>query len=191
MGSEMCIRDRVKIFQYVKREESILAEYVRDTDSDGMPNVWEMNNFGDQSHNGSGDSDSDGLNDLEEYQNNTDPTASDTDNDGLNDGEEINNYSTNPCSGDTDSDGLPDGWEVLYGLNPLVNDAGMDPDGDGYTNLEEYQKGKNPNKKDDRLKPFWSGGCGFGGRGQRRGLLIVWVVVICAMIKWYRLLRKE
>ena len=37
---------------------------------------------------------------------------------------------TNP---DTDNDGMPDGWEIQNGLNPLVNDASDDPDGDGAT----------------------------------------------------------
>ena len=48
---------------------------------------------------------------------------------------------------DTDGDGLPDGWEVKYGLNPLVNDANA-PDlcGDGLTNLQAYQLGRNPTK---------------------------------------------
>ena len=40
---------------------------------------------------------------------------------------------------------MPDGWEVLYSLNPLDSaDATTDPDDDGFTNLQEYQKGTNP-----------------------------------------------
>jgi hypothetical protein len=46
---------------------------------------------------------------------------------------------------------MPDGWEVQYGLDPLVNDSSEDPDGDGYTNLQEYREGGDPN---DSATPF-------------------------------------
>lgn len=40
---------------------------------------------------------------------------------------------------DTDHDGMPDAWEEKMGLNPNdPADGTMDPDGDGYTNLEDY-----------------------------------------------------
>lgn len=43
---------------------------------------------------------------------------------------------------DPDKDGLPTEWEDKYGLDPFdAADAGKDNDGDGYTNLEEYQQG--------------------------------------------------
>ncbi|MHA1770694.1 MAG: FG-GAP-like repeat-containing protein [Candidatus Thorarchaeota archaeon] len=52
---------------------------------------------------------------------------------------------TSPHNNDTDNDTLPDGWEVTYGLNPTNgSDATIDSDGDGLTNLEEYQHGSNP-----------------------------------------------
>jgi alpha-tubulin suppressor-like RCC1 family protein len=51
---------------------------------------------------------------------------------------------TNPNNADTDDDGTPDGWEVNHGLNPLINDASADPDGDDFTNLQEYQNGTDP-----------------------------------------------
>lgn len=44
---------------------------------------------------------------------------------------------------DTDLDGLPDFWEKMIGTNPNsgsgdFTDSNDDPDGDGYTNLEDY-----------------------------------------------------
>ncbi len=49
------------------------------------------------------------------------------------------------CDTDDDNDGMPDDWEIQYSLNPLFDDAGLNPDNDGYTNLQEYQAGSNPN----------------------------------------------
>ena len=48
-----------------------------------------------------------------------------------------------PASYDTDRDGLPDWWEQLFGSNPNspaddFSDANADPDGDGFTALEDY-----------------------------------------------------
>lgn len=44
-----------------------------DSDGDGMPDDWEITNFGDLNHSGSEDSDGDGLTDLQEYQGGSDP----------------------------------------------------------------------------------------------------------------------
>ncbi len=46
---------------------------------------------------------------------------------------------------DVDQDGMDDVWEASNGLDPSVNDASADPDGDGFTNIEEYQLGTDPN----------------------------------------------
>ncbi|HKX26226.1 MAG TPA: T9SS C-terminal target domain-containing protein [Blastocatellia bacterium] len=48
-----------------------------------------------------------------------------------------------PANWDTDNDGLPNWWEVIKGFNPNspagdFSDGNGDPDGDGYTNLEDY-----------------------------------------------------
>ena len=48
-----------------------------------------------------------------------------------------------PADYDTDRDGLPDWWEELFGSNPQspaddFSDSNADPDGDGYTLLEDY-----------------------------------------------------
>ncbi len=45
---------------------------------------------------------------------------------------------------DTDNDGLPDAWETTFGLNVGSNDSGDDSDGDGFTNLQEFQLGTHP-----------------------------------------------
>ena len=48
---------------------------------------------------------------------------------------------------DTDDDGIPDQWETKYGLNPEESDdADLDFDKDGLSNLEEYKAGTNPSK---------------------------------------------
>jgi hypothetical protein len=49
-----------------------------------------------------------------------------------------------PICVDWDGDGLPDDWEIKHGLNPWLNDANLDSDGDGLTNLEEYELGTDP-----------------------------------------------
>jgi len=99
---------------------------VPDNDNDGMPDQWETTYFGNTSWDGTGDYDNDGLLDLAEYENGTDPTETDTDN-----------------------DGMPDGWEVQYDLDPLVNDADNDADNDRYSNIEEYQAGTEPDNEYD------------------------------------------
>lgn len=48
-----------------------------------------------------------------------------------------------PVDWDTDHDGLPNWWEAIKGLNPNstasdFSDSNGDPDGDEYTNLEDY-----------------------------------------------------
>ncbi|MDQ2949253.1 MAG: hypothetical protein M3Y27_25495, partial [Acidobacteriota bacterium] len=65
------------------------------------------------------DPDRDGLSNLDEYLNGTDPHNPDTDGDGLTDGDEVNKYKTNPLLADTDGDGIPDGVEITTGTNPL------------------------------------------------------------------------
>lgn len=53
-------------------------------------------------------------------------------------------FTQNP-NGDNDHDGIPNQWELDHGLNPNdPNDALADPDGDGLTNIAEYNLGSDP-----------------------------------------------
>ena len=46
---------------------------------------------------------------------------------------------------DTDLDGMPDAWEKTHSFDPAdASDNKLDPDGDGYTNIEEYLNGTDP-----------------------------------------------
>ncbi len=154
-----------------------------DTDGEGMPDGWELyvglNPW--DADDGSEDSDSDGLSNVAEWANATDPLSNcadswpnkliptdpgvlvapspndphpaDTDWDGLSDGEE-QAAGANPSRWDTDGDCLPDGWEVYAGSDPLVSDAREDPDGDGLLNYQEYWTGTVPEWQ--MMDPAWN-----------------------------------
>jgi hypothetical protein len=96
---------------------------INDNDNDGIADDWE-GVFG--ISDSSVDADGDGLTNLEEY-----------------------NNSTNPKQSDSDGDNLPDGWELTYGLDPNdntgANGRNGDPDGDTWTNYDEYLSGYHPN----------------------------------------------
>ena len=125
-----------------------------DTDDDGLSDGEEINTYDTDPN--SDDTDNDGLGDSDEINTyNTDPNNEDTDGDELNDGDEVA-IGTNPNIPDTDEDGMPDGWEVTYGLEPLINDASGDLDGDGMSNLDEYQNGRNPNNAEPNAPELFS-----------------------------------
>lgn len=127
-----------------------------DADGDGLPDSWEIDNFGDTtSQNGTGDPDGDNLTNKEEYELGTDPNLADTDGDGFNDGDEVaagtdplDPSDPAPSNGtDSDGDGLDDQWE-MDNFGDLDEDGSGDPDGDGLTNEGEETAGTDPNDAD-------------------------------------------
>jgi hypothetical protein len=100
---------------------SIQVALTGDSDGDGIPDDVEIRlglNPNDPSD-ALADFDTDGLNNLEEYQAGTDLRVADTDGDGLSDGAEVKQYRTNPLLRDTDGDGVSDGLEIQAGSDPL------------------------------------------------------------------------
>ena len=91
----------------------------------------------------SADVDGDGLSNLTEYQQGRNPAANESTT-------EVATVSaaftlnTLEVRLDTDGDGIPDAWETAHGSDPFRHDAGEDPDGDGRSNLDEYNAGTNP-----------------------------------------------
>lgn len=86
------------------------------------------------------DGDADGL--CDRYETNTGTFISPTD------------AGTDPANPDTDGDGMIDGWEVDNLLNPVLNDASEDSDGDGSTNLEEYECESDPNDPNSSCRRY-------------------------------------
>jgi len=102
-----------------------------DTDNDGMPDAWEDQFAGLDKNvdDAAGDIDTDDLSNLEEFQNNTNPTIE-----------------------DTDGDDMPDGWEVENSLDPTESeDADLDTDGDAVLNHQEFVDGTDPQDPTDFL----------------------------------------
>ncbi len=98
------------------------------------------------------DTDNDNIYDVNEIKYGLNPYSKDSDNDGILDNEEFNNGRDLDNDGiidaldnDADGDGIEDKLEIKYGLNPFDNtDAEKDFDNDGFTNIDEIQKGKDP-----------------------------------------------
>ena len=109
----------------------VVVDLNDDTDGDMIPTAYEdLHDFLDPNNASDAllDEDSDGLNNLEEFQKKTVPDDADSDDDGLNDGPEVNTHMTNPLSEDSDGDGLTDGTEIKT-TNTLPLKADSDDDG--------------------------------------------------------------
>lgn len=137
----------------------------RDTDADGLPDPWEIDQFGNLTQAAAGDPDNDNLTNAQEFAAGTDPRQADSDGDGLSDGQELNVSKTNPLKADTDADGLTDKEEVdVYHSDPTQTDtdgdglldgdevhvfhtdpAKSDTDGDSYTDYDELRLMTDPN----------------------------------------------
>jgi len=135
-----------------------------DTDGDGLPDEWEILNFGDLDENEIGDLEPDGLTNIQEFNRNTDPNDADSDDDGIDDGPEFNIHRTDPADADSDDDGLSDGMELgTYNTDPLADDSDNDglsdgaeinthstsprledSDGDGFNDGMEISAGSDP-----------------------------------------------
>ena len=149
--------------------------FVEDGDNDGLHDFVEAMIC---TRANDADTDDDGIIDgIEDANHNgivdpgeTDPCNVDTDGDGIQDGTELGlteadigpdtdtgmfvpdsnpGINTDPLNPDTDGDGMDDGWEEYYGLNPTVDDAFLDSDGDGFSNIREYLSQTNPDNNDE------------------------------------------
>ncbi len=117
------------------------ADEYADTDSNGLPDFWEIIHFGDTGQDPDGDLDLDNLINFYEFYLGTNPNDEDTDNDGALDGTEDANHNgvidsdeSDPFDPDTDDDGLLDGIEHASCTDPLTN---SDADNDGLLDITE------------------------------------------------------
>jgi len=101
--------------------QSQLYSQPKDSDGNGLPDIWEQIYFGRIGVDPNADPDGDGLSNLQEYK-----------------------FHTNPLKADTDNDGMPDAWEIAHGLDPQFNDANLDYDNSGLNNLQKDQYGLYP-----------------------------------------------
>jgi hypothetical protein len=109
-------------------------------------------------------------NSMNPFENHSDPLGvapggpPDSDQDGVPDGEDpfpgdpAESLDTdgdrigNNADPDDDNDGMPDAWETSNGLNPLFANGSYDADGDGQSNLAEYEAGTAPGNPASRFE---------------------------------------
>ncbi len=131
--------------------KNILSKGDEDKDNDGIPDKWERY-LGLSSENGEDalqDNDGDGDSNLLEWQYGTDLSNPDETIRSKYIGY-LQSYVTTLEKKyiDKDNDGMPDAWEETFNLALGEDDSGVDPDGDGFSNIEEYHYRTNPVFKD-------------------------------------------
>ncbi len=145
-----------------------------DTDSDGMPDGFEVENYLLRRINDANqDKDGDGLTNIEEFQLELSPIDPDFDDDGLRDGFEVEfgldpntddadgdidadgldnleeqDLGSSPIAADTDDDGMSDLYESIFDLRPTIDDADLDADNDDLSNIQELEALLNPRRND-------------------------------------------
>ncbi len=127
--------------------------YSLDTDSDGLPDAYEMVNAPLDKYypsDASADFDGDTLTNLQEFTKGSNPNNPNTDDDGLPDN--IDKWPANAAyTYDNDNDELPDAWEAQYGLNSSYPNDAQIPflgDTDFLSPLQEFTLGTDPNSSD-------------------------------------------
>ena len=104
---------------------TVAASVPGDVDGDGFSDATEVALFGNLTQTPGGDYDGDSATNAAEATAGTSPT----------------NAGAWP---DTDADLMADAWELAHGLVVGTNDAAGHADADGYTNLQEFQAGTDP-----------------------------------------------
>ena len=79
---------------------------------------------------------------------------------------------------DDDHDRMADAWEQQYQLIVGVDDGALDPDLDGFSNLEEYWLDTDPNTFDEQM-PIQGCGC-----NTQKSSIVSWFAVLAVV--WFK-----